>query len=907
MALSRRSGHRVTSSIWTGFVDAMTGLLLVFMFVLSMFMIVQFVLSGTITTQEDQLFERNQEIAQLQEAIKIKDDELSSLALRISGLLGDIESKNIEITNLESKNTDQLAENSLQSDLINELNFNLEGLNKSIEEQQNVEIQLRSDLDDSISEIEKRNQQILLYEAQLAQFRKDLEALNEELNTTRDNLDAQVAEKIKTENQQNAEIQSLSELLDAIQLEKEQQAAIIATLNLQAEEFQNVIEKLRSQLETQLADSTALRNQYKQSQSNLDTANSQIDTLKTEIGIANEIDSKNQLEIESLESLVARLQDSISTLNQELATIQDAKALLEIQFSDAQTENSKLISENASLEETLAALDLRNQEIRRTLSEFEEQVTLLNQVVENLRGQIEDKDDELRIAQSLQSLSNNEIAKLKENQRAELLRLGSLEQEKAALELRLNESENLVRQLQNSTETLTAESKRQEENSRSLEDEVNRLAKLLEETTEKLSAETARLTSEEELRLQALRDIEQLQIALGAEAEESDDLRLRITQVQDETDALSQELNLLQSDLIDSQDEYSKLQILFDNQQNDKLNLSIQLNEELKTNDQLRSTINRHLVKIAQLETQLDSTKEVDNTTTRIKVLEAEKSMLQIELDSTKLQVKQLLGNISNEIDQRELTATRLGISEFRRQELKEENDAKQRQLIALNNQLAQLRRDLATLQVTLDESKEREEEASVKIVSLGAQLNEALAQKAAELQRLRQLEQAERERVKEDNLNLEKFRSEFFGQLREILEGREGIEVAGDRFVLASEVLFDSGEAVLSDTGKREIGNVAILILDLAAQFPESVDWVLRIDGHTDNRKVLPNGDFDDNWDLSQARSLAVVRYLTDEYGFPTRRLAATGFGEFRPLASNSTKEGRSRNRRIEFKLTEP
>lgn len=907
MALSRRSGHRVTSSIWTGFVDAMTGLLLVFMFVLSMFMIVQFVLSGTITTQEDQLFERNQEISQLQEAIKIKDDELSSLALRISGLLGDIESKNIEITNLEAKNTDQLAENTLQSDLINELNFSLEGLNKSIEEQQNVEIQLRSDLDDSISEIEKRNQQILDYEAQLAQFRKDLEALNDELNTTRDNLAAQVAEKIKTEEQQNAEIQSLSELLETIQLEKEQQAEIIAKLNLQAEEFQSVIEKLRSEIEIQLADANSLQNQFEQSQSDLDSANSQIDTLKTEISIADDIDNKNQLEIDSLESLVARLQDSISTLNQELATIRDAKTLLEIQVDDSQTENSKLISENASLKETLAALDLRNQEIRQTLSEFEEQVTILNQVVENLRGQIEDKDDELRIAQNLQSLSNDEIAELQENQRAELVRLGKLEQEKLALESRLDESEHLVRQLQNSTETLTAESKRQEENSRSLEDEVDRLTKLLEETTEKLSAETARLTSEEELRFQALRDIEQLQIALGAEAEESDDLKLRITQVQNETDALSQELNLLQSDLSNSKTEYSKLQILYENLQNENLNLSIALSEESKNNDQLRSTINNNLVKIAQLETQLDSTKEVDNTTTRILILEAEKSMLQTELDSTKSQVIKLLGNIRNEIDQRETTATKLEIAELRRQELKVENDAKQRQLIALNNQLAQLRRDLATLQVTLDESKEREEEASVKIVSLGVQLNEALAQKAAELQRLRQLEQAERERVEEDNLNLEKFRSEFFGQLRKILEGRVGIEVAGDRFVLASEVLFDSGEAELSDAGKREIGNVAILILDLAAQFPESVDWVLRIDGHTDNQKVMPNGDFDDNWDLSQARSLAVLRYLTDEYGFPTRRLAATGFGEFRPLASNSTQEGRSRNRRIEFKLTEP
>jgi chemotaxis protein MotB len=123
---------------------------------------------------------------------------------------------------------------------------------------------------------------------------------------------------------------------------------------------------------------------------------------------------------------------------------------------------------------------------------------------------------------------------------------------------------------------------------------------------------------------------------------------------------------------------------------------------------------------------------------------------------------------------------------------------------------------------------------------------------------------------------------------------------------VFSSEVLFDSGSATLSPAGRADIANVARRLEEVARNIPESIDWVIRVDGHTDNVPVSGAGPFEDNWDLSQARALSVVRYMIDTFGFPPDRLAATGFAEFQPIDPRSTPEARARNRRIELKLTE-
>ena len=243
-----------------------------------------------------------------------------------------------------------------------------------------------------------------------------------------------------------------------------------------------------------------------------------------------------------------------------------------------------------------------------------------------------------------------------------------------------------------------------------------------------------------------------------------------------------------------------------------------------------------------------------------------------------------------------------------------------QRQVALLNAQVAQLRSQIGSLQELLNLAADADSDAQIQIERLGEQLNTALARVAAEESRRAALEEAERLRLEEEAArlaeeterlasqaeNLERFRSDFFGELRNILESQEGVQIVGDRFVFSSEVLFEPASADLSALGQEEIAKVAAILRDVAGQIPEGIDWVIRVDGHTDNTPLSGTGRYADNWELSQARALSVVRYMTDELGIPPNRLAANGFGEFQPLNTADTDEARAQNRRIELKLTE-
>ena len=247
-----------------------------------------------------------------------------------------------------------------------------------------------------------------------------------------------------------------------------------------------------------------------------------------------------------------------------------------------------------------------------------------------------------------------------------------------------------------------------------------------------------------------------------------------------------------------------------------------------------------------------------------------------------------------------ELTSMTMAFEEQRRRT--EDADAEsQRQVALLNEQVALLRQQLGAFQGLLDASAARDAAAEVQIVTLGNQLNAALARIAAEQQQLAR----EQARVAELD-ELSRYRSEFFGRLRTLLEGREGVSIERDRLVFSSEVLFEIGSADLASAGLEQIANVASLLNEVAGEIPDTIDWILRVDGHTDNRPLRGDGDFASNWELSQARALSVVQYLAEELGFPSDRLAATGFGEYNPVTTNDTAAGRAQNRRIELKLTE-
>jgi chemotaxis protein MotB len=205
-------------------------------------------------------------------------------------------------------------------------------------------------------------------------------------------------------------------------------------------------------------------------------------------------------------------------------------------------------------------------------------------------------------------------------------------------------------------------------------------------------------------------------------------------------------------------------------------------------------------------------------------------------------------------------------------------------QVELLNQQIAALRKQIGALEEALDASEVRDRESNTKIADLGKRLNVALAQRVQELNR---------------------YRSDFFGRLREILADRENIRIVGDRFVFQSEVLFPSGSEEINDAGKGEMKKVADAILELQKEIPPEINWVLRVDGHTDNRPLSGAGRYRDNWELSSARATSVVKFFI-ENGVPANRLVAAGFGEFQPLDAADTDEARLKNRRIELKLTE-
>ncbi|MGC1351311.1 MAG: peptidoglycan -binding protein [Xanthobacteraceae bacterium] len=205
-------------------------------------------------------------------------------------------------------------------------------------------------------------------------------------------------------------------------------------------------------------------------------------------------------------------------------------------------------------------------------------------------------------------------------------------------------------------------------------------------------------------------------------------------------------------------------------------------------------------------------------------------------------------------------------------------------QIEILNQQISALRKQMAALETALGASEQKEKDAQLHIADLGQRLNVALAQRVQELSR---------------------YRSDFFGKLRDILGNRPDIRVVGDRFVFQSEVFFDSGAAVLRPEGRAELDKLAGALLELDKQIPSEINWVLRVDGHTDVRPLSGTTAFKTNWDLSAARAIAVVQYLISK-GVPPQRLVAAGFGEFQPIDPGTTEEAYSRNRRIELKLTE-
>jgi len=285
----------------------------------------------------------------------------------------------------------------------------------------------------------------------------------------------------------------------------------------------------------------------------------------------------------------------------------------------------------------------------------------------------------------------------------------------------------------------------------------------------------------------------------------------------------------------------------------------------------LRDSAIRQLTAIqAQTEESLEAARQT--IAERVAALEA------IELTLAEAQAKLM----KSEVEIADAAARNVS-SLARISELETKNAASQAEVAQMTNAVTALRLRIEELTSLLAEKEAQAARDKIAIASLGKSLNNALASRVQELQR---------------------FRSEFFGRLREVLRGRDDVRIVGDRFVFQSEVLFAQGAASLGPEGEEKLGQLAVALNQIAAEIPEDIDWILQVEGHTDDIPVRA-GRFADNWDLSTERALSVVRFLA-ESGLPANRLAAAGYGEFQPLDDAGSDEARRRNRRIEMKLTQ-
>ncbi|CDZ48788.1 peptidoglycan -binding protein [Neorhizobium galegae] len=299
------------------------------------------------------------------------------------------------------------------------------------------------------------------------------------------------------------------------------------------------------------------------------------------------------------------------------------------------------------------------------------------------------------------------------------------------------------------------------------------------------------------------------------------------------------------------------------------------LSREITGRDEVLNRLNSQIAELTELlALEKGNTQDVEdqlaNLQSSLATAEADRSRLQQLLSQgagSSSAANARIGDLTNQLNQEQQLSARAAS-----------------QVELLNQQISALRAQIAAIEQALQASEAKDASSQAQISDLGRRLNVALAQRVQELNR---------------------YRSDFFGRLREILSDRENIRIVGDRFVFQSEVLFPIGGNELDPAGRVEMDKLAAALLDLAKEIPAEINWVLRVDGHTDNSPLTGSGRYRDNWELSSARATSVVKYLISK-GVPANRLVAAGFGEFQPLAQGDTPDARSQNRRIELKLTE-
>ena len=903
MALNRRTGNRFQASIWPGFVDAMTGLLLVLMFVLTIFTVIQFVLMETISGQEDEMFELSAEVSALADALGLERDRTATLTSEVGSLT-------ISLDDAEAQAAAQsVMILSLRSDLAQQT----EALNEANSQITAFEDQVAALLSEQASNLGA----IATLEASEAELLSEQEALNLALVTARSEIDAQV-EQARLAAAREEALQALIADLESENLSvNDSLAAALASLNDEETKVQLLSQELLATMASLEETSAALAEEEQAKLAEQAALLAlQAKLADTETALSEE-EKARLAEAASAEALRERLKNAQSELTAMTLALEAKRKEAEDTLTLLAAAKSAEDGLNAKLAAALLAnaeLDLKLQETQSSLEDAEtaqenagSQLTTIEAALAQALINVNKGTDETALVQAKLDEALFELSRAQD-------RMRSLVRQLAALRTQVEQNEETLGDLTSRYED--------EKNARvAAELAISQAGVDQSELTELLAQTQTAADLANETAARALAAQEAAETRVGA-------LRGEAARLQDELSTAQQISGEATGKVGDLELALARALAERENLTSDHSDLEVQLAAALAAKlsaqaglEQLRSSETNQAQTLRTLEEELAKALEA-KLAAEAAANEGSDALTSAARDIAVLREKLAQALLRSELSEEEIAekltaaernAALLKIAQEELSTAAEKTAEQQRDLALLNAQVSDLRTQMGRLQSLIDDSEAKDIASQVQITNLGSRLNTALTRAAASERRLRRLEEensallaAEKERLEAENEALEKYRSDFFGKLRDLVGDREGVQIVGDRFVFSSEVLFSSGEAELSEEGKNEIANIADLLNEISVQIPSEIDWIIRVDGHTDNIRMLPGGDFADNWELSQARALSVVRDLVVEHGMKPNRLSSNGFGQYQPLNPANNAEARAQNRRIELKLTE-
>ena len=571
------------------------------------------------------------------------------------------------------------------------------------------------------------------------------------------------------------------------------------------------------------------------------------------LALISTLTAERDARVSDLADATAKITDFEIKVGKLLALQQKAKGQIgdfELQVMRLQDKNLEAEAEISYFNTQVAVLLAKNSRAESEITNYETKVASLLQQQLEAAGQISEFEAQLTLLVA-QSMEDKELMTALEDE------VVTLKNQKEASITKISEFESRVRQL--------------------LAEQVTEQGVVAEISEERASLQQSLLAAQATIKAQLEK------VALGEkQAELLDemiaDLRL---QNQAKSDNLSDALALVAT----QQDQVTAL-----------TEKEIERLAEAAATEQLRKNFETSQAALSSLTLQLNEQRKQAEET--LALLAAAKRIEEVNFNKNLTKVDKLKALLA--VAQTELSNT------------KEISTEAQRQMTLLSLEVAELRAQIGGLQSILGDFRRRDEANKVEITNLGGELNLALAQVASEERKNRLLQEAESDRLSKEAerlalvaKTLEQYKSEFFGRMRLLLEGRDGVSIVGDRFVFSSEVLFASGRADLTLEGQREIAKITEVLKGITSEMPDDLDWILQVDGHTDDLAITGGIEFRNNWELSQARALSVVLFMVNAKGMDPRRLSANGFGEFQPLNKDNTSVARAQNRRIELKLT--